>query len=78
MGICIVENYRVHLYKNFNVLPMKEGDKAKVSPSVTGLSEWIEGTVIKVRRNPFLGIEIAVKDNLGRIFFGEEKYFQHA
>lgn len=57
---------------------MKEGEKAKASPILTGLSEWIEGTIIKVRKNPFLGTEIAIKDNLGRIFFGEEKYFQPA
>lgn len=57
---------------------MKVGEKAKVSPAISGLSEWIEGTVIKIRKNPFLGIEIAIKDQLGRIFFAEEKYFQKA
>ncbi len=55
---------------------MKEGDKAKASPVLTGLTEWVEGIVIKVRNNPFLGTEIAIKDNLGRIFFGEAKYFK--
>ena len=55
---------------------MKEGDKAKASPELTGLTEWVEGIVIKVRNNPFLGTEIAIKDNLGRIFFGEAKYFK--
>lgn len=55
---------------------MKEGDKAKVSPTLTGIPEWIEGTVIKVRSNPFIGTEIAIKDNLGRIFFGEAKNFK--
>jgi hypothetical protein len=43
---------------------MKAGDKAKVAPAVTGLDEWIEGTVI------------AIKDKMNRIFFGEEKYFK--
>lgn len=57
---------------------MNVGEKAKASPTLTGLSEWIEGTIIKVRNNPFLGLEIAIKDNLGRIFFGEAKYFQPA
>jgi hypothetical protein len=55
---------------------MKTGEKAQVSPELTGMSEWIEGMIIKIRKNPFLGIEIAIKDNLGRIFFGEEKYFK--
>lgn len=57
---------------------MKEGEKAKASPKITGLPEWIEGTIIKVRNNPFLGNEIAIKDSVGRIFFGEAKYFQPA
>ncbi len=54
---------------------IKEGDKAKVSPVLTGEKEWIEGEVIDIENNPFKGIVIAIKDNLGRIFFGESKYF---
>lgn len=54
---------------------IKEGDKAKVSPILTGEKEWIEGEVIDIENNPFKGIVIAIKDNLGRIFFGESKYF---
>ncbi|TDQ77824.1 hypothetical protein [Sphingobacterium yanglingense] len=55
---------------------METGQRVKVSPELTGLGEWVEGLVIKIRKNPFLGIEIAIKDSLGRIFFGEEKYFK--
>lgn len=55
---------------------MKEGEKAAASPVLTGLTEWVEGVIIKVRKNPFIGTEIAIKDNLGRIFFGEAKYFK--
>ncbi len=51
-------------------------EKAKVSPSLTGLSDWIEGVIIKIIKNPFLGEEIAIKDEQGRIFFGEKKYFK--
>ena len=54
---------------------IKEGDKAKVSPILTGEKEWIEEEVIDIENNPFKGIVIAIKDNLGRIFFGESKYF---
>lgn len=54
---------------------MKKGDKAKVSPKLTGEREWIEGEVIDIEKNPFKGIVIAIKDKLGRIFFGEERYF---
>ena len=54
---------------------MKLGEKAKVSPDLTGMDEWIEGEVIDIEKNPFKGIVIAIKDKLGRIFFGEERYF---
>ena len=54
---------------------MKIGDKAKVDPDFTGLDEWVEGIVIDIQKNPFKGIIIAIKDVLGRIFFGEEKFF---
>lgn len=58
---------------------MKTGQKVKVSPALTGLSEWIVGKIIKIRKNPFVeGKEVAIKDELGRIFFGEEKYFKTA
>lgn len=55
---------------------MKKGDKAVVDPKVTGLSYWVEGVVIKVRKNPFLGEEIALKDTLGNIYFDSAKYFK--
>jgi hypothetical protein len=54
----------------------KPKQKAKVSPSLTGLSEWIEGVIIKIIKNPFLGDEIAIQDEQGRIYFGEKKYFK--
>jgi hypothetical protein len=54
---------------------MKKGDKAKVSPELTGENEWINGEVIDIEKNPFSGIDVAIKDRLGRIFFGEAKYF---
>ncbi len=56
--------------KTFNV-----GQTAKASPEVTGLNEWVEGQVIDIEKNPFRGVIVAIKDKLGRIFFGEEKYF---
>jgi hypothetical protein len=54
---------------------MKKGDKAKVSPKLTGENDWIEGEIIDIEKNPFTGIVIAIKDKLGRIFFGEAQYF---
>lgn len=57
---------------------MKLGDRVIVAPAVTGLDEWINGTIIDVKKNPFLGTVIAIKDKMNRIFFGEEKYFKPA
>ncbi|MDR3329619.1 MAG: hypothetical protein LBS63_05920 [Prevotellaceae bacterium] len=55
---------------------MKTGDVAKVNPDLTGLSQWVEGTVFDVEDNPFKGTVIAIKDNRGHIFFGPEAYFE--
>ena len=57
---------------------MKKGDKVKANPKATGENDWIFGEVIDVEQNPFRGIVISIKDNLGRIFFAEEKYFELA
>ena len=57
-------------------MKLEIGNRVKVSTDITGLSEWIEGIIINIRNNPFLGKEVAIKDSLGRIFFGEEKYFK--
>ena len=53
----------------------KLGDMMKVNPSLTGLSDWIEGQVIDIEHNPFMGLVISIKDNLGRIFFGHAGLF---
>ena len=52
--------------------------KIRINPSLTGLTDWIEGQVIDVGHNPFMGLVISIKDNLGRIFFGQSKYFKIA
>lgn len=66
------------LPKNENVMKPNIGDKMKVSPELTGLDHWIQGEIIDVEHNPFTGLVLAIKDNLGRIFFGQSKYFSHA
>ena len=55
---------------------VKKGDKIYADPRLTGLNDWIEGTVIVIEQNPFKGVVIAIKDALGRIFFGEKRYFK--
>lgn len=47
---------------------MKVGDKAKVSPKLTGENDWIEGEIIDVEQNPFNGVVLSLKDSTGRIF----------
>ena len=53
----------------------KIGDKMKVSPQLTAQADWIDGEVIDVEHNPFTGLVISIKDKLGRIFFGQSRYF---
>ena len=53
----------------------KIGDRMKVSPQLTDQQDWIEGEVIDVEHNPFTGLVISIKDNLGRIFFGQSRFF---
>ena len=47
----------------------------KVSPQLTAQPDWVEGEVIDVEKNPFLGLVISIKDKFGRIFFGQSRYF---
>ncbi len=54
----------------------KIGDYAIVSPSLTHLSDWVKGKIIDLIENPFLGLEVAVKDDKGTIFYGEAIYFK--
>ncbi len=61
-----------------SVISFKVTERAKVSPTLSGLSVWIEGVIIKIFKNPFLGEELAVQDENGRIFYGEKKYFKKA
>lgn len=60
--------------KSTNMEP-KIGDKMKVSPQLTAQPDWIDGEVIDVEHNPFTGLVISIKDKLGRIFFGQSRFF---
>ena len=53
----------------------KIGDRMKVSRQLTDQADWIVGAVIDVEHNPFTGLVISIKDKLGRIFFGQSRYF---
>ena len=68
----ISENTQIFLVK------ILDNAKIRINPSLTGLTDWIEGQVIDVEHNPLMGLVISIKDNLGRIFFGQSKYFKIA
>lgn len=55
---------------------MKTGDKVQVSPDLTGLDDWLTGTVIDVEDNPFNGKVITIKTDDGRMFFGQIRFFK--
>lgn len=57
-------------------MELKIGDMMKADPQLTGLDAWVTGQVIDIEHNPFKGLVVAIKDELGRIFFGQAKYFQ--
>ena len=40
------------------------------------LKKWIFGIVIKIFKNPFIRDEIAIKDDLGRVFFEGKDFFK--
>lgn len=55
---------------------MKEGDRVLISPQVTGREGWVEGTIIEVEQNPYVGIVITAKTDEGNIFFEKEDLFE--
>lgn len=55
---------------------MKVGDNVLVSPDLTNEANWIEGQVIEVENNSFVGIVISVKTDAGDIFFGPKDFFK--
>ena len=55
---------------------MKKGDSVLISPEVTMLSAWVEGVVIEVETNPFVGIVISARTATGDIFFEKENLFK--
>jgi len=56
---------------------MKIGDKVLISPQVTDRTDWIEGVIIEIEKNPFAGIVITAKSDDGEVFFEKEDLFKH-
>jgi hypothetical protein len=57
---------------------MALGDKVYISPDVTHQSDWVEGKVIDVENNPFVGVVISAQTPDGNIFFDREYKFKYA
>lgn len=55
---------------------VKIGDKVLISPDLTRLPDWIEGTVIEVENNTFVGVVISAETKDGNVFFGKTDLFK--
>ncbi len=47
-----------------------------ISPDLTLMKVWLEGTVIEVENNPFVGIVISAETADKNVFFGQEDLFK--
>ena len=52
------------------------GERVWVSPQLTGKPDWVEATVTEVEQNPFVGIVIEVRTDIGELFFEKEDMFK--
>ena len=55
---------------------MKKGDYVMISPELTNQPGWINGEVIEVEDNPFVGIVVSVRTADGDIYFEKESMFK--
>ena len=54
----------------------KKGDTVLISPEVTHQIDWIEGTIIEIEDNPYVGIVIVAQTKDGDVFFERECLFR--
>ena len=55
---------------------MAQGDKVFISPDVTHQSNWIEGKIIEVENNPFVGTVISAQTSDGSVYFDKAYKFR--
>ena len=55
---------------------IETGDNVLISPDLTGLTNWTEGTVIEVENNTFNGIVVAAETRDRNVFFGRQDLFK--
>ena len=52
------------------------GERVWVSPQLTGKPDWVEATVTQIDNNPFIGVVINVKTDIGELFCEKEDMFK--
>ena len=57
---------------------MSLGDKILISPDLTQSSGWVEGTIIEMEENSFVGTVISAQTPDGNIFFGRQESFRQS
>ena len=55
---------------------IQTGDNVLISPDLTGLTDWTNGTVIEVVNNTFNGIVISAETKDRNVFFGRKDLFK--
>lgn len=55
---------------------MAVGEQILISPDLTQSSNWIEGKIIEMEDNPFVGTVISAETPDGNIFFGRMDSFK--
>ena len=54
----------------------KKGDIVLISPEVTHQIDWIEGAIIEIENNPYVGVVLVVETKNGDVFFERECLFK--
>ncbi len=54
---------------------MKIGDLVHISPDLTMKDDWVNGKVIDIKDNSFVGVVVSAKTDKEVIFFGREELF---
>ena len=56
--------------------PIKLGDRVLIAPEVTHRGKWVEGVVIDIHHNPFIGIVISVETPDKNVYFERAELFK--
>ena len=59
-----------------NNTAFKKGYIVLISPELTHQIDWIEGTIIEIEKNPYVGIVLVVETKNGDVFFEREALFK--